>query len=131
MVGQGLVGDRYRGRASRSRRGPKRQVSLVAAEHLPIISGLVGRDLDAALLRRNLVVRGIPLRALMRLRFSIGDVLLEGSGPCDPCSRMEELLGPGGYAAMQGMGGIVARVIEGGTMTIGDSVLSRGLPPEN
>ena len=61
---------------------------------------------DPALLRRNLVVSGISLAALRERCFRIGEAVLEGTGECHPCSRMEESLGPGGYNAMRGHGGI-------------------------
>lgn len=116
-TGAGLEGDRYAGG------GGKRGVTLAQAEHLPAIAALSGHAAVApALLRRNLVVSGIPLLALKGLRFRIGGVLLEGTAPCDPCSLMERALGPGGYNAMRGMGGLCARVIEGGALTIGDAV---------
>jgi MOSC domain-containing protein YiiM len=78
-----------------------------------------------ATLRRNLLVSGIPLIALKGRRFRIGDVLLEGTDPCDPCSRMEAALGPGGYNAMRGHGGVTARVLAGGMLCVGDTVTVR------
>lgn len=120
IAGKGIQGDLYK------KSGGKRQVSLIQQEHLPVIAALAGRPAPPELLRRNLVIEGIPLAALRRLRFSIGEVILEGSERCAPCSRMEEALGEGGYAAMLDMGGILARVIQGGTIRLGDEVRSLG-----
>jgi MOSC domain-containing protein YiiM len=104
-------------------RGGKRQVTLIQQEHLGAIAALAGLDaVDPALLRRNLVVSGISLAALRDRCFRIGEAVLEGTGECQPCSRMEENLGPGGYNAMRGHGGITARVLQGGLVRIGDMV---------
>ena len=119
-VGTGLEGDRH----SKGRPGGKRQVTLIQAEHLPIIQALSDSRVEVtpALLRRNLMVSGINLLALRNRQFWVGDVLLEGTGQCHPCSRMETYLGPGGFNAMRGHGGLTARVIEGGIVSVGDDV---------
>jgi MOSC domain-containing protein YiiM len=102
-----------------------RQVTLIQHEHLAAIAALLKRDgIEPGLLRRNVVVSGVNLLALKRGKFRIGDVLLEGTGPCAPCSRMEENLGSGGYNAMRGHGGITAVVIEGGEICVGDAVVA-------
>jgi MOSC domain-containing protein YiiM len=122
VAGRGLLGDRYNAAGNGS---GKRGITLIQAEHLPAIASLSGHAAVApGLLRRNLVVEGIPLVALKERRFRIGEVLLEGTGPCDPCSRMEAALGPGGYNAMRGMGGICARIVEGGMLHRGDAVVA-------
>jgi MOSC domain-containing protein YiiM len=118
IAGRGLAGDHH-GKTGKS----ERQVTLIQHEHLAAIAAIVDRDdTPPELLRRNLVVSGINLVALAKSKFEIGGVLLEGTGPCDPCSRMEENLGPGGYNAMRGHGGITAIVHTGGTIQVGESV---------
>jgi MOSC domain-containing protein YiiM len=117
VAGKGLRGDRYGSGSG------KRGITLIQAEHLPAIAALASRDaVEPALLRRNLVVEGLPLIALKGRRFRIGDVVCEGTSPCDPCSRMEAALGPGGYNAMRGHGGLCVRILEGGTLRVGDAV---------
>lgn len=116
--GRGLAGDRWCGAPTGAR-----QVTLVAAEHLAAIAGFLGLERVAPeRLRRNLVVRGLNPAALKGRRFRIGAAVLEHSGECHPCSRMEEEFGPGGYSAMHGHGGITARVVDGGSIRIGDTV---------
>ena len=138
-AGQGLVGDR-----SYRQSGPgtgKRQVTLIQAEHLPVIAALAGGrwaqdGLDALLLRRNLVVAGLNLLAArslfkdqpMLLRLG-PQVVLEVTGPCEPCSKMEALLGAGGYNAMRGHGGVTARVLQGGWLAVGAAVECLPAPP--
>lgn len=115
---RGIEGDR-----ASIRTGGKRQVSLLQAEHLPVIAALVGRSaVEPALLRRNLVVSGINVLALRARVFRIGEALLQGAGTCEPCSKMEQALGVGGYNAVRGHGGILARVLRGGVIRLGDEV---------
>lgn len=113
----GITGDRHAARP-----GSKRQVSLIQWEHLEVIAALIGRAIPPHLLRRNLALSGINLMALNGQIFRIGETVLEGAGPCHPCSKMEQVLGLGGYNAMRGHGGLVARIVEGGIIRIGDRV---------
>ncbi len=118
ITDHGLAGDHKAQRA-----GGKRQVTLIQREHMAAVAQLLKREaIDPALLRRNLLVSGINLLALRGERFRIGTVVLEGTGPCEPCSRMEEVLGAGGYNAMRGHGGITARVLAGGVIAVGDAL---------
>ena len=114
---EGLSGDRH---ASPG----KRAVTLIQWEHLPVIAALAGLDeIAPETLRRNIVVSGINLLGLRRASFRIGRTVLRGSGPCAPCSRMEEALGPGGFNAVRGHGGITAEVVEPGEIALGDAVV--------
>lgn len=130
IAGRGLEGDRSCRPRPPGAGESRRQVTLLQAEHLPVIAALVGRGAVApALMRRNLVVSGINLlaaRSLFKDRpmlIRIGEVLLEATGPCEPCSLMEELLGPGGYNAVRGHGGLTARVLQGGRLRVHDAVV--------
>ncbi|MFY0598822.1 MAG: MOSC domain-containing protein [Cyclobacteriaceae bacterium] len=115
---EGLIGDRFKGKIS-----TKRQVTLIQAEHIETVRSVMKmKNLPPELLRRNIVVSGINLLALKDKRFTIGKAILETTGECHPCSRMEKTLGDGGYNAMRGHGGITARVLSEGEIRIGDDV---------
>ena len=128
--GRGLIGDRRSAAPRLGDLAQKREVTLLQAEHLPVVAGLLGLPaLDPARLRRNLVVSGINLLSMrslfpdVRLQWRLGDdVILEITGTCEPCSLMEAELGEGGYNAMRGHGGVTARVVAGGILRVGDAV---------
>ena len=118
VTGSGLQGDHFHGQGNGTR-----QVTLIQGEHLDAVGAFLRAPAaDPALARRNIVVRGINLFSLQDRRFRIGGAVFEHSGPCHPCSRMEENFGPGGYNAMRGHGGITARVVEAGVIRVGDGV---------
>ncbi|WP_455210703.1 MOSC domain-containing protein, partial [Kaarinaea lacus] len=117
-VDQGLEGDRFSGSIS-----GKRQVTLIQAEHLSVVAALLKRHaIDPALVRRNIVVSGINLLSLKETTFYVGEARLEMTGLCHPCSKMETILGQGGYNAMRGHGGITAKVVQNGVIHLGDRV---------
>ena len=110
----GLMGDHYSGKNG------KRQVTLFQWEHLAVLTAFIGKPVTPDRVRRNLVIKGINLLALKQQDIRIGGAVLHITGLCHPCSRMEKILGPGGYNAMRGHGGVTAQVIESGFMKLGD-----------
>ena len=138
VTGLGLQGDRTavgKSYNSASQQFSNRQVTLIQAEHIDVIAKLLGKPVHAILLRRNLVVSGINLMAAKSLfrdqiiQLKIGEVVLEITGPCEPCSKMERAFGKGAYNAMRGHGGVTAKVIEGGKLSLGDAVTCRVAEP--
>lgn len=114
---KGLAGDHYKATNG------KRSVTLIQKEHIEAVASMMGKEaIDPKLLRRNIVVSGINLHSLKGKKFRIGEALLEHTGPCAPCSRMEENLGHGGYNAMRNHGGICCRVLESGAISLGDAL---------
>ncbi|MGI4021667.1 MAG: MOSC domain-containing protein [Janthinobacterium lividum] len=119
IMQKGLSGDHYAGAP-----GSKRQVTLIQQEHLDAIASIMKNDqLSPEMLRRNLVIKGINLLALKDKTFWVGEALLEYTGECHPCSRMEEILGSGGYNAVRGHGGITARILKCGEISLNDVLI--------
>ena len=114
---QGLVGDCHAGGA-----GHRRQVTLFQMEHLDVMQSLLKRDVRPEMTRRNIGVSGINLQSFAGKDFRVGNAVLRYTDPCHPCGRMNTTIGEGGLDAMAGHGGIMAYVIEGGPIAIGDEV---------
>jgi MOSC domain-containing protein YiiM len=124
VVDMGLMGDHRMKKTP----GSARQVTLISREYIESICRHTGhRAIDPRLLRRNLVISGMNMNLLRYQRLQIGEVILETNALCHPCSRMDEALGVGGTAAMFGYGGLCARIIRGGKLAVGDSVIRLAL----
>tara|TARA_Y100000994_G_scaffold246586_1_gene250213 strand:- start:1245 stop:1628 length:384 start_codon:yes stop_codon:yes gene_type:complete len=115
ITGQGIIGDRHlRTDGTRS----KRQILLMDIETL-IEFGLSERDI-----KENITVQGIDFSLIRSGNIAkIGkDVILEISGDCEPCSRMDELR-PGLKNAIDGRRGMLAYVKSGGEISSGDTII--------
>ena len=113
----GVVGDRWQGSP-----GGSRMVTLIAEEHLLAIGSFLGHSVTPEQLRRNIVVGGVNLLALKERLLRVGTAVLEVTGECHPCSRMEQELGPGGFNAVRGQGGVTARVVSAGQLSVGEAI---------
>lgn len=128
--GRGLMGDRRANAVRSGRQSTKRELTLFQAEHLPIVASWCGlTELQPSRLRRNLLVSGLNLISMrspfadLVLEWMVGDeVIIQITGPCDPCSKMAAELGLGSYNALRGHGGMTARILEGGLIRVGDNV---------
>ena len=113
----------------RSRRGSPRQVTLIDEEWLQATAARLGYPVPPGATRRQVTVRGLPLRDLIGKTVQAGDVLLAVTEPCDPCENMNRKIGEGAREAMQGWGGVSARVVQGGTLRAGDPIAVREAAP--
>lgn len=127
VIGVGLAGDRYANKigfySPRPTDPGAREVTLFEAEVLDWLKGEHGIELSAAEHRRNVTVRGVRLNELLGQRFSIGDVVLEGVKDCPPCDHLQGLVGKPVLGPLVNRGGLRARVLEGGTLRVGDEVV--------
>lgn len=118
LLDHGLVGDK-----AGQKSGGKRQVTLIQAEYFPVMESLLNiNKISPEILRRNIVISGLNLSVLLRHSLKINDAVLEITGNCAPCKKMEEALGFGAFNAMRNHGGINAMVRKGGVIRVGDEV---------
>jgi MOSC domain-containing protein YiiM len=127
IVGAGLAGDRYAAGvgfySARPTDPGAREVTLFEAEVLDQLQAEYGIALGPAEHRRNLTTRGVRLGPLIGQRFRIGDVVLEGVKDCPPCEHLEQLVSRPVLQPLVNRGGLRARVLEGGTIRVGDPLV--------
>lgn len=117
ISGRGLSGDYYNSPDG------NRQITLILEEDLQAAASVLGLEtIDAALTRRNILIRGFNMHQPAGARIRVGECLIEVTGPCRPCSQMDENIQAGAQEAMKDKGGITARILEGGMIRLQDSV---------
>ena len=116
VAGRGIIGDRF----FDYRPDYKGQVTLFAAEVLEALRETFARPyLPATALRRNVVVAGVDLNALIGQRFTLQGVELEGVEECKPCYWMDQAISPGAEAWLRGRGGLRCRILSDGWLRCG------------
>lgn len=111
LAGRGLHGDRF----FDYKTDYKGQVTLFAAEvFAALCAELKLGGASPAALRRNLVVRGEDLNALIGKEFELQGVRLMGTEECRPCYWMDQALAPGAEAWLKGRGGLRCRILSDG-----------------
>ena len=128
----GLKGDRYgmgEGSWSRPHNKTSRQVSLIAVEAIAAANEKLLTPILSIETRRNIVVEGVDLNALVSKEFSIGEVRLLGTKLCEPCERPAFLAGRTVEErrlfpiAFDNQGGLCAEIVVDGFMRPTDSIV--------
>lgn len=114
VPGLGLEGDRYAAGAGTFASG--RAGSALTLIDAAVLESL-GGDIDH---RRNVVVRGTDLNALVGRDFSLGEVRCRGRRLCEPCAHLDRLNGGGILRPLVHRGGLRADIVVGGTVRVGD-----------
>jgi MOSC domain-containing protein YiiM len=121
VPGVGLEGDRYAtGTGTFAAGRPGAALTLVDADVLDELAAERGGPVDH---RRNVVVRGTDLNALVGRRFRLGEVVCAGRRLCEPCAHLERLNHGGVLRPLVHRGGLRADIIEGGEVRVGDALV--------
>ena len=121
---EGVEGDFNRWRTESANGDPDQAVLLISAE---VLAALRAEDWPVAAgeLGENLTLAGLPSHALQAgARVQLGEVVLEVSKPCDPCTELYTLpyvgleRGPAFLRTLQGRRGWFARVLRGGVVSL-------------
>jgi molybdopterin adenylyltransferase len=109
IAGQGLEGCAHAN-------PPRREVLFASLEHLESV------EVEPGAIRENLTVEGADVQAwTVGQQVRVGEALFEITMICDPCHRMDELR-DGLRAELDGKRGMLARVVEGGEVAVGDEI---------
>lgn len=121
IAGAGLEGDRYaKGEGSFNKdKAGNRQVTLINGIFFP------GSGFEYVDARRNIVTDDVELMWLIGREFRIGKAKFRGIKYCDPCGRPSRLARKeqSFKKAFFDRGGIVAEVLEGGLIKVGDNII--------
>ena len=114
VAGRGLVGDR--------KYDSRRQISIVSTEELAEAAARLGIDIPAGSTRRQVTISEGRFNREPGSTIRLGDVVVTVNGDCSPCDEMEETIGLGARAALQGLAGVTGTIVSGGTIRVGDPV---------
>jgi MOSC domain-containing protein YiiM len=117
-AGMGLEGDRNFGDPD-----PEScNITLIEAEAFDRQRDEHGLDLDPGDSRRQVLVRGLDLGELIGRRFVVGELECEGEERCEPCSHLVSMVGTS--VVLKGLlhSGLRARILNDGTIRVGDEV---------
>ncbi len=128
VADKGIRGDRFFG----VRAHTEAAVTFLALEAWEAAAG----DVDPAVARRNVMVRGLELDPLRGEDFEIdtgdGPVRFRGGRPAHPCSWMDTMAGDGSRKALIGRGGLRTQPLTDGVLRVGSAIIrcSVDLDPE-
>ncbi|MBE0543808.1 MAG: molybdenum cofactor biosysynthesis protein [Verrucomicrobia bacterium] len=113
VAGRGIEGDRYFDYEPDF----KGQITFFADEVYRALCEQFGkRDQGPSVFRRNVITRGVDLESLVGQEFEVQGVRFLGVESCKPCYWMDQAFGPGTEAALQGRGGLRARILSDGVL---------------
>lgn len=115
VAGRGIEGDRYFDQAPDF----KGQITFFADEVYQDLRGQFDQqDKPPSVFRRNVITRGADLNSLIGREFEVQGVRFFGVETCKPCYWMDHAFCPGAEAALQGRGGLRARILSDGVLRV-------------
>jgi MOSC domain-containing protein YiiM len=122
VAGRGIEGDRF----FDYKADYKGQITFFAGEVFDdLCAKLSVENKTPAVLRRNVITRGVDLAELFDAEFEMQGVRFQGMGECKPCYWMDHAVGPGAEALLKGRGGLRAKILSGGRLAVDAAVAAR------
>lgn len=115
VAGHGVRGDRF----FDYKQDYKGQITFFSSEVFEDICRSLGAKVHSAgVTRRNVITEGTDLNSLVGKRFNVQGVEFEGVSECKPCYWMDQAIAPGAETALQGRGGLRAKIITDGKLCV-------------
>jgi len=112
-AGRGIEGDRF----FDYKEDYKGQITFFAWDtYTAIKATLKVPALLPSAFRRNVLIEGLDLNALIGRRFRLGGIDFEGTVEAKPCYWMEQAVAPGAEAWLLGRGGLRAKILTDGML---------------
>lgn len=116
LTGRGIEGDRFLD----FKPDYKGQITFFSAEiYDELCARLAVRDKPPSAFRRNVITRGVDLNSLIGHEFTIQGVRFRGMAECSPCDWQDGAFAPGAEAALEGRGGLRAKILSDGLLRVG------------
>jgi MOSC domain-containing protein YiiM len=118
VAGRGIRGDRF----FDYRDDYKGQITFFAEEVFVEMARTFGLpNKSPGVLRRNVIVSGVELQDLIGFDFELQGVQFAGTAQCAPCYWMDTAFAPGAEKFLAGRGGLRARILTDGLLTLGEA----------
>ncbi len=120
VAGHGIRGDRFYD----YRDDYKGQITFFSEEVFDRLSAAFSEvKKSPGMLRRNVIVSGVDLNALIGETFALQDVRFLGTAHCKPCFWLDTAFAPGAEAWLKGNGGLRAQILTSGRLNTGAAEL--------
>ncbi len=125
LAGRGIQGDRFLD----WKESYKGQVTFLDLAVIDDIRRFANREsLPAGAFRRNVVISGVDLNALIGSNLTLGGIRFEAVEECRPCYWMDEACGKDGTEdLMKGRGGLRCRILDDGVLKRGEVELEQSV----
>lgn len=122
VVGRGLQGDRYFKQCGYWDPVEGCQITLITMDEIHMTIKTSPIPLGDGQHRRNLVINGLKPKHLIDKKLRIGTAVFQYQKPRPPCGYLDKLTSNGTAEALRGYAGCCLKVIESGTIEVGDNV---------
>lgn len=115
VAGRGIEGDRF----FDYKEDYKGQITFFSSEVFDELCRQLGlRDRSPSAARRNVITAGVDLNSLIGKEFEVQGLRFAGVAECSPCYWMDRAIAPGAEEFLKGRGGLRARILTGGILTV-------------